>query len=58
MSATETKAQTTNPTMKRLHLLANGWQRGRNDSDWSHPVHGGGHTLAAAVRLASGGGSK
>lgn len=45
----------TNPTQRRLFLLANGWQRGRNDSDWSHPVHGGGHTLAAAVRLALGG---
>lgn len=43
-----------NPTMRRMHLLANGWTKGRNGSDWRHPNHGGGHTLAAAYRLATG----
>lgn len=43
----------TNPTMRRMHLLANGWTKGRNDGDWRHPNHGGGHTLAAAYRLAT-----
>lgn len=46
------------PTEQRLFLMGHGWVRGRNQSDWRHPNHVGGHTLAAAVRLALGGGSK
>jgi len=45
----------TTPTQQRLHLMANGWTRGRNQADWQHPDHPGSHTLAAAIRLAMGG---
>lgn len=55
-TAAEVRAMT--PTEQRLFLMEHGWVRVRNQSDWRHPEHGGGHTLAAAVRLALGGGSK
>lgn len=58
MNAVETRARGMNPTMRRLYLLDNGWSKGRNDNDWRHPNHGGGHSLAVAVRIAMGEESK
>lgn len=55
MGATETRVRAMNPTMRRMHLLSHGWDKGRNDNDWRHPQHGGGHSLAAAIRIAIGG---
>lgn len=58
MNATETKVRAMNPTMRRMYLFEHGWDKGRNDKDWRHPVHGGGHTVAAAIRIAIGGESR
>lgn len=54
MNRTEQWVRATNPTQRRLHLMANGWTRGRNQNDWQHPDHPGSHTLAAATRIALG----
>lgn len=54
VNAAETQARAMNPTQRRMYLLRNGWLRGRNDKDWSHPGRTGSYTLPVAVRLALG----
>lgn len=52
MNAVEARVRAMNVTMRRMYLLEHGWSKGRNNKDWRHPVHGGGHTVAVAIRIA------